>query len=540
MSRREIALAAALFTALTLVLTYPISIHPGSTSLGSDPDVDLFTWTLAWDAHAFVDQPFAIFNANIFYPYDRTLALSENLIGSAFFAAPVLWLTGNPVLAMNVVALLSVALCGFGTYLLARRIQLGIGAAIVCGIIFAFSPARFFRFAQIHLTAIQWIPFTLVFLHSYFDDGRKRDLRIAIGFFTLQALSSLHGAVYVSLATAVFLIHRLLNGAPLAFAQRAGDVGVIGALLLVPAGLLVPPYLRVQKELALVRTLDDWIPSRESFLASPTHAHTWLLSRLFDTPINDRASAFLFPGYLALILAAIGLSAIRSRTHRRDVILYTAIALVGLVLAIGPPLSAWPYVYWLPVFNFIRVPSRFFLLTMLGIAVVAGIGFQHIAASRGARVRVTCAVVACVLLLAEFATIPLPVTAYRVESASVDRWLNMQAKPFAIVEVPVGATMRYHSTYMLHSMAHWQKTVHGHSSLLPLLHERLYAQLRNFPDDASVENLAQLGVRYIVVHTDMYLPGEWPSIERRLEQYADRLTLEYGDVSGRVYALGVR
>ena len=51
--------ATAVLGALTVILTYPISIHPGSTSLGSDPDVHTFTWTLAWDVHAFTTRPWA-------------------------------------------------------------------------------------------------------------------------------------------------------------------------------------------------------------------------------------------------------------------------------------------------------------------------------------------------------------------------------------------------------------------------------------------------------------------------------------------------
>ena len=564
---RGFALTSALFAALTLILTYPLSLHPGSTSLGSDADVHLFTWTLAWDVHAFLDRPWSIFDANIFFPYDRTLAFSENLIGSALLVAPLLWLTGNPVLAMNAVALLSVALCGLGAYVLARRLELSASAAIVCGIIFAFSPARFFRFPQIHLTAIQWIPFTLAFLHAYFDRGlpsrssngingakaglprrsseriegakagRRRDLRIAIGFFTLQALSSLHGAVYLTLATAVFLIVRVVAGAPVAFAQRLRDVGVTGAALLIPAALLVPPYLRVQQDMGLVRTLDDWIPARESFLASPTHLHTWLLERLFDTPINERASAFLFPGYTPIVLAAAAAVMVRRSAHRSVVVLYAAIALIAIAFSAGPPLSVWPYVYWLPGLNFIRVPSRFFLLAVLAIAVLAAIGFEALAARLQPRARTAVAALVSALLIAEFAGIPLPLTPYRVELASVDRWLDAQPKPFAVAEVPVGPFMRYHSTYMLHSTAHWQKTVHGHSGLLPSLHEKLYDQLRSFPDEASLRTLSEIGVTYIVVHTDMYGPGEWDIVERRIDQYLDRLTLEHGDQTGRVYRL---
>ena len=150
---RAIWFVAALFVALTVVMAYPLSVRPASTLQSADPDTELFIWTLAWDAHAFLHQPLAIFNANIYYPERRTLAYSENLIGSAFIAAPILWLTSNPVLALNSVMLLSVVLCGLGAYVLGRRLGMGHAAAIVCGLIFAFSPARFLRIYQVHQVA---------------------------------------------------------------------------------------------------------------------------------------------------------------------------------------------------------------------------------------------------------------------------------------------------------------------------------------------------------------------------------------------------
>src|SRR6202011_1184481 len=106
--------AAALYLALTVLLMAPVSLAPQRTLFADDPDTHLFMWTLAWDAHAFARQPLSMFEANIFYPNRNTLAYSENLIGSAIFVAPVLWLTGNPVLAVNAVSLLSCTLCGLG------------------------------------------------------------------------------------------------------------------------------------------------------------------------------------------------------------------------------------------------------------------------------------------------------------------------------------------------------------------------------------------------------------------------------------------
>ena len=56
-----------------------------------------------------VHQPLALFDANIFYPLRNTLALSENLLQRIYRGAGPL-ITGNPVLAVNVVSLLVCAL----------------------------------------------------------------------------------------------------------------------------------------------------------------------------------------------------------------------------------------------------------------------------------------------------------------------------------------------------------------------------------------------------------------------------------------------
>jgi hypothetical protein len=90
---------------------------------------------------------------------------------------------------------------------------------------------------------------------------------------------------------------------------------------------------------------------------------------------------------------------------------------------------------------------------------------------------------------------------------------------------------------MLHSMAHWQKTIHGYSGIRPPLHEQLYFELETFPDETCLQSLARLKVDYIVVHTDLYPPGEWPKIEERLKAFSTWLKLEHVEGAGRVYSL---
>src|SRR5206468_6197700 len=188
--------------------------------------------------------------------------------------------------------------------------------------------------------------------------------------------------------------------------------------------------------------------------------------------INEAAGAYLFPGYLPIVLAAVGVlwprsvaekcehapsrpappakngpnsravprearlpgarealvrraaSARRSATSQRRVTgFYVLLTLIGVWLSVGPPVGLWPFVYWLPGFNLIRVPSRFMLLAVLGLAVLAGLGFDRLT-QRLSLVRASAvAAIVVLLLVGEFAAIPFEAESYRIEIPAIDRWL---------------------------------------------------------------------------------------------------------------------
>src|SRR5215831_11473214 len=87
--RRGLAVLAV-FVALTVVLTLPLSFEPASRAMALSADTRLFLWTLSWDVHALLHQPLHLFDANIFHPEPRTLAYSEHVVGSAVLGAPFL------------------------------------------------------------------------------------------------------------------------------------------------------------------------------------------------------------------------------------------------------------------------------------------------------------------------------------------------------------------------------------------------------------------------------------------------------------------
>jgi len=540
---KRAALLTLLFAALTAVMAAPWSLHPATRVLVDAPDTHLYIWTLAWDAHAFITNPLGIFDSNIYHPLPNTLAYSENLIGSAFIAAPIIWLTGDAMLAMNLVALASCVLSGLGAYLLARRLGLGTMGGVVAGIVFAFAPARFFRMSQIHLVALQWIPFALAYLHSYFDSGRARDLRIAVAFSVMQVLCGGHGAVFLGVAGVAMAGYRLAFGEPLALVKRASDFGLAGLALVTPVVLTVLPYRRVQQEMGLRRTLENWTVTPESYLASPAHAHQWVLSLFSDVKFHELATAYLFPGILPVVLAVIALLPNRDAGARqRHLMFFAALAIVSVLLFIDGPLALWPWVYSWPGMNFIRAPSRFMILATLCLAVLAGGGFERLVRPLTAlSQRVACVLVSLVLL-AEFNAYPFQGVDYSVPKPAVDQWLANRPKPFVVAEVPLpdprnsGRFERFQTMTMLHSMAHWQKTVHGYSGFRAPFHDQLYADLRRFPDDISIARLREVGVNYVVVHRELYSPDEWGVVEPRFAQFAG-LRLVHEDASGRVYSV---
>ncbi|HEY7924582.1 MAG TPA: hypothetical protein VII62_15450 [Vicinamibacteria bacterium] len=552
--RNGALLVAGVFVLLTAVLTLPLSLEPATRAMALSADTRLFLWTLSWDVHALLHQPLRLFDANIFHPEPRTLAYSEHVVGSAIVGAPFLIASGNPVLALNAVILLSCVLSGAGTFFLARELGISRAGAFAAGVIFAFAPPRFTRLAQLHLATVQWIPFCLAFVHRYLRGYHRRDLIAAIFFFTLQSITSGHGGLFLLLALLALGLYLMARRSLPPLRTLARDVGIVGVLLLALNLPFALPYFRVQRELGLRRTIGavyDWVPNAASFLASPSYVDQAVVSLVPPAAraVAD-AKAYMFPGWLTLLLLAALLLSRRQagegapRRPAGDLGFYAVLAGLALWASLGPPFGLYALLYHaLPGFDLIRVPSRLAILTELALAVLAGAGASRLVDRLRPPLRGWAGGALVLLLAAEFAT-PLNAPVYPIETGEVDRWLAAQAKPFVAAELPVApptdavASARLQSHYMLHSMLHWQPIVNGYSGFVPPRHEMLFDQLTRFPDEGSVRALETLGVNYVVLHRADF--GE----ERYAKAVADaqalfptRLIVAHDAADGRVYSV---
>ena len=522
-----------------------MGLDPGARRFAQGPDTRLYLWTLGWDLQALKTNPLGIFDANIFFPETRTLAYSEHLIGAALLALPLSFLTSNLDLILNFVLLLATFLTALGCDRLARECGASTRGALLSGIVGAFAGPKLARLSQAHLATLHFIPWALAFAIRYLREGRRRDLLATLALFTAQSLTSGHGGLFLALALAI-LFTSALTTKIIRPGKVVGDCGLAGALLLLINVPFVIPYYEVRERVELTRSIEDaegWTPTASSWLLSPTRTQSLVLSKVAPlAPDVESANASLFPGFVFLGLTGLGLfGLIRHRESRTSGGLGLAVlALITLWLALGPAFGVYRLAYSIfPGFDLIRVPSRFFLLTLTAMAALAALGLDRIRRRGVAWTLIALATIEC---------LPLPWSAPHdpIVTPPIDAWLATQPKPFRVVELPIPLPdnsvrqARFHSEYMIHGAAHWQKMVNGYSSLVPPFHTDLYRELHEFPTEAGLAELERLGINYVIVHTDMYQPDRWAEKARDLATFGDRVRLLRVEGEGRAYEIATR
>jgi hypothetical protein len=185
--------------------------------------------------------------------------------------------------------------------------------------------------------------------------------------------------------------------------------------------------------------------------------------------------------------------------------------------AVYLPLPTLLLYLYLPFFGAMRVWARLGLITMFGVAVLAGYGLQrlnrqYVGPSARAYVRsgvVTLIVLSCVIL--EFAAVPHALGTCSVQARPVDHWLASQEGDFAIMEFPVLKAMTGRALYAMRT--HGKKISFGYGTFFPRAFNEARAVLDAFPGPESITLLKGWGVRYVLVGA-RYYPATWAQLER--------------------------
>jgi hypothetical protein len=490
------AAALALFIAMAVVHTWPLASDPAHLSRSDNSDTLLNEWILAWVAHQAPRHPLQLFDANIFYPEPDTLAYSESMIVQSAMAAPVLWAGGSAVLAYNLVLLAGFALTGWTLALVVAGWTGSWPAALVSGLVFAFNAHTLTRIPHLQAQHGEFLPLAVYALDRLLNDATiGRALRLAL-WFTLQSLTSVYLMAFTTaamIAAAVVRPDALTGGRNRRTAAMVATAGVTAALLLLPFLL---PYWRVNQEQGLTRSLADaawYSASWRDYLSTPARLHyLWWSQRFF-------VGTALFPGVLALLLAAVAMISGRGWSDRRAR-MCLAIGIAGVALSFGPALPGYASLYTaMPLLRAVRATARFGYLGIFAVAVLAGFGVTVLQRLVPARRWTLAATILVVMAAAESIAAPLGFT--RVGDIPLI-YSHLPADAGTVVEFPFygGRAAFQHAPYMLSSTAHWRPLVNGYSGFQPASFHRHVEALAGFPDRRSITTLRELEVTHLFVH----------------------------------------
>lgn len=285
-------------------------------------------------AHLWLRAPQRLLEGDC-YPIPHGATRGEHMMGEGLAAAVPYALTGEPLLAYNVVVVLWLVLAGIAMYALVLHWTGSRGAAFVAGLVFLLQPVRSTDPQHLFVHADHWIPLVLLFLHRLFRHGRWRDVVWLCAAAALQLLASaynvLEAALVVGVCGSAMAVHHRRS-----LPRLLPKLATVAAILAAVMALVFMPF---------VRTRAIW--------PHPPH---------FSIPLGHDAflpGGILFPGWIALALATLALlDRLVRRSGGED---------PRLPMLCAGALCFWVSAAALPLPWGGRVPSPLFTLMGLGV-----------------------------------------------------------------------------------------------------------------------------------------------------------------------------
>lgn len=529
---RELVLVVLGAVLLACLMTYPLIVGFDHVGRVDNNDGRWSIWVVSWVAHALTTDPAQLFRANIFYPHQDALAYSEANIAAGVVGVPVWLLTKNPYATHNFVLLVSFVVSFAGAYYLCRYLTGSRQAAMVAGVLFAFCPFVFVRFAHIQLLLVGGLPFCMLAFHRLVDRttvGRA----VALGaILWLQGLACAYYGIFGGMAVGISsIVIAITRGRWREWRYWAA----IGGAAVVSIGLTAPfflPYITLQRETGFARTLEGaqtYSANWAAWTASGAWAHRWAL--------DPSRSEVLFPGAVALVLGLAGAfigwqlttaaaqraAPTETRLDRGVVLSYIITGLVSFWITFGPKAGLYSVLYaTVPVFSFLRAPGRTGIVVALCLTVLASIAIARLLERR--RHAGWMAAGLMIVAVADLVQAPIGLREAPPTPSAYQELARLPVAPVAVF--PYWANnLNYHghAEYMLASTAHWQPLINGYSDHIPQDFRDNSLVLRGFPTLESFAVLERLGARYVVFHLGRYAGPSHEEVLGKIEAFANYL-----------------
>ncbi len=569
---RETVLAFLFFFVITCAFTFPLILRMHRAIIGDAIDPLLNNWIITHGSKSIFTSPSGFFQGNILYPARDVITYSEHFFTLALLTSPVYYLTKNPLLSYNLLVFFSFVFSALGAFQLVRYLTHNTWAGLLAGVFFAFTNFKFTQITHLNAFFSAFLPYTVLYFHKFWKEGRKRHLLLFFAFFLAQILESWYYFVYVTIIVGLLLIACAWQGRRDFPWKKFLAVVLAMAICLLLLSPFAFAYWRTHQRLPdFERSLEE----SEMYGARPQDFRTALQNSVLYGNSNPLVRAVnggekvLFTGLVILFLACAGVYLLLSgrgsgdgledfrRESRGPAAAYLFAAFIILLFMPGPWVAGVKNYFYLAFYRlgllkFTRVPARFFVPFSLCLAVLGGIGMRGLLLSRpeGERgllsPRSALGMVLVFLLLAELAVYGLPFVELPTgkDLPAVYRWLREQGD-VRVIELPLGAlgpSTNYDSnlevnpvdtwTYLQReSMCAYWSIFHGRTiangyTHWPYSYRRIASEMQGFPSPRTVEMLAALKIDLVIWHWDWVPEGREEDYRRRLGATAGLVQLE--------------
>jgi hypothetical protein len=518
------------------ILNWPILLHLNSHVVGRPFD-DVFEglWQIEWMKSALLERHISpLYTPAVFYPHGWTIASSAYPIWySAVFS--ILAYGFGAVATYNTIQLGTFVISGFGVYLLVHYLTRNRLAGFLAGCVYISAPVLTLRLGG-HLNLLlgaQWLPYAAWLTLAALDAPSSRKRWALLAGFAL-GLAILGSWYFLFVATVPLMGLFLVAARHQPWRQRL----MIGILIGWVCAVVIAPfaYLTLQARAAM-------FTGDAHFDLADADTYSLSLDRLFvPNPIHalwGRAVRQVFPirgeqdvvsvGIITAVLALWGILKTPAARARP----FMAMAAVSLILAMGTtlhwngqrveipapaaveqfyrglhlsivpskghipiPLPGLLLYRFVPLYDAMRVWSRFDIPLMLSIAVLAGLGSTYLRQEWRLPDRLILLLGALVLfegLVAPYADFT-PVAANA--RPRVTQWLRSLPEGTAIIEYPWPVVNK---VAMYSQSLHGRSIVNGHLVHTPAFLKAVEARLGVWPNPEAIPILREWHVEYVLV-----------------------------------------
>lgn len=302
--------------------------------------------------------------------------------------------------AMNLVVITTFHLALIGAYLYARRIGLARAASLVTTMIFAFGG---FMIAHIshtsRIAAAAWLPFVLLAIEELYRHARWRwvvlgAFFVALQFFAGEPQMSVLTALVAGAYAALRFFGIKLHPQKLRFAMYCAAFALVGALI---SCLLLFPARELHAQSGRAVSTYEYF---SAYALPPAQLLALVFPYFFGGAVGGPyhttpfATSFWGPweinlatgyvGLTGLLLAVVAVISVRSKQDKSLVLFWACVALVAVLLALGPalPFDINRLLHRIPVYNVFRGLYRHLYEFNFAVAVLAGWAVNELGKAR--------------------------------------------------------------------------------------------------------------------------------------------------------------